>query len=167
MPGEESRRSAARLGEALPGRLPHDAGLPRACALLPVPVFPGDPAPAAAAAPAVPRLGPVSPQAGLARGVAAGLGTATSNTLPAARPRHPGSDQRLRSSRRTRTNAGRAGPEAAPATQRGTRIGRASSLFFVLSPLPVRLVCLFLSLQQVKDFNAVAESEQHFHRGAP
>lgn len=125
-----------------------------------------DPAPAAAAAPA-PFLRRVSPQAVLFRGVTAGLGTATSNTLPAARPRSPGSDQRPRSRRRKRTDADRAGagPAAGPATQRRPPIGRPSSRFSLFSlSCPC---CLFVSVQQVKDFNAVAKSEQHFHYGAP
>lgn len=72
-------------------------------------VAPGNPAPAAATAPAAPCPGLVSLQAGLAHRVAAGLGTATSNTLPAARPRRGDWDQRPRSRQRTRTDADTAG----------------------------------------------------------
>lgn len=147
--GEGSRRSAARLGAALPARRPPAAGPPRARALAAVPAARVSPLPRRPLLPprrAAPRLAPASPQAGLARRVAAGLGTATSKPLPAARPRRRAQTSgRAPGGARAQTPAGRGGAEAAPAARRGARAGCASSFFLLFCPFPVLFVGSFPS----------------------
>lgn len=118
--------------------------------------------------PLVPPLlspGPVSPQSGLAHRVAAGLGTATSNTLPAARPQRRGSDQLPRSRRRTRTDPTGRGGAGRGRTGGGAGPGARRAYWRPILPFPPplfassRLFCLF-SYNRSKIFNAVVKSEQ-------
>lgn len=129
---------------------------------------PGDPAPAAAAAPAAPRL--ASPRAGVPAGWSRSpscsrAGNCHVKASPGGAPPAPGSDQRPRSRRRARTDASGAGRGRLPPPGAARALAERPPLFALFSPSC--FVCWFVSLQQVKDINAVAKLEPQFHRGFP
>lgn len=160
--GEGSRRSAARLGAALPSRRPPARA--REPALWPQCRLPGWPRSRGGRCSrrARLRLAPASPQADSARRVAAGLGTATSKPLPAAPRRRAPGNGRAFPAARAQTPAGRGGAEAAPAARRGARaLALRVLLFLLFSPLPVLFVRSFPSSRS-KIFNAVAKLEPQF-----
>ncbi|XP_032185589.1 translation initiation factor IF-2-like [Mustela erminea] len=155
----------ARQGEALPGRLPHAAGLPRACAQLLAPGAPADPAPAAAARPTAPLPRPGVPTVWSRSQSCSRAGNCHVKHSPGCAPPAPGLRPAAalppaHAHRPDRVGRGGAGPD------RGR--GRARSAASVLAahpslpPAPFassRPFCLF-SYNRSKIFNAVVKSEQ-------
>lgn len=162
MPGEGlSRQRVAGHGEALPGLLPHAAGLPRACALLLAPGAPGDPAPAAVAAPAAPFPRPC---------VTTGWSRAQScsragNCHVKHSPRCAPPARRLRPAAALPPAHAHRSDRAGPGRSAARVLAACPPFFFFLYlPLPVCFVCFPIVRQ---NFNTVDKSEQRFHSGSP